>query len=370
MNDTNKEIIKKLERRMMRKTLVRVSWGLLLAAVILTVIYVGAGYYFGLTPWQGTETLYPLLHFLQDYGMVLGLLTLAVGGVAALLLAWKKTFDYLYEVIEAVRKVYDGSADAISLSDGLQEVENQLNYVKLSVQKSENAAREAEQRKNDLVVYLAHDLKTPLTSVIGYLTLLTEEREISEELQKKYLGISLNKAERLEDLINEFFEIARFNLTALTLEKSSINLTRMLEQIVFEFQPMLQEKNLTCTIVSPRDLILTLDADKMQRVFDNMLRNAVNYSFPDSEIVITAELQEEKIKITFFNHGNTIPEEKLRRIFEQFFRLDSSRGSRSGGAGLGLAIAKEIVELHGGTISADSREEQITFEIVLPQSQN
>lgn len=117
-----------------------------------------------------------------------------------------------------------------------------------SREKNAAIAKKAEKRKNDLIVYLAHDLKTPLSSVIGYLNLLKDEQQISDELREKYLSISLDKAERLEDLINEFFEITRFNLSNITLEYRMINLTRMLEQLVYEFKPMLAEKNLTCSM--------------------------------------------------------------------------------------------------------------------------
>ena len=216
------------------------------------------------------------------------------------------------------------------------------------------------------MVYLAHDLKTPLTSVIGYLTLLRDEGEISEGLRQKYLSISLDKAERLEELINEFFEITRFNLSTLTLEPSRVNLTRMLEQLVYEFKPMLDEKQLSCTLDAGRELSITCDVDKMQRVFDNLLRNAVAYSFPGSPILIRAEQGPAGVTVCFTNHGNTIPPDKLERIFEQFFRLDASRASSSGGAGLGLAIAKQIVELHGGRLSASSADETIRFTLQLP----
>lgn len=211
-------------------------------------------------------------------------------------------------------------------------------------------------------------MKTPLTSVIGYLTLLRDESQISEELREKYLSISLEKAERLEDLINEFFEITRFNLSDITLEYSRVNLTRLLEQLTYEFKPMLLEKNLKCELEIASNVMLKCDVNKMQRVFDNLLRNAVNYSFDDGTIHIVATQNENNLSIKFTNCGNTIPQEKLERIFEQFYRLDTARSSRSGGAGLGLAIAKEIVELHNGTITAKSENEVIEFEVTIPLS--
>ncbi len=274
-------------------------------------------------------------------------------------------YSYLNQVLEATEGIY--SEEEIRLPEELRAAEEQLNHMKFQLERNVRAAKEAEQRKNDLIVYLAHDLKTPLTSVIGYLTLLRDEGQISEELRTKYLSISLEKAEHLEDLINEFFEITRFNLSTLTLETSRLNLTRMLEQITYEFQPMFKEKELVCTLDVPKDLYVKWDVGKMQRVFDNLLRNAVNYSFEGGEILFSVEESDGEIQMICMNHGNTIPEEKLGRIFEQFFRLDSARATRSGGAGLGLAIAKEIIELHGGAIHAESEEEEIRFIIRIPK---
>lgn len=275
---------------------------------------------------------------------------------------------YFNEINRGIDALIEENAGDISLSPELAATEKKINNIKHTLEQRKLAAEAAEQRKNDLVVYLAHDLKTPLTSVIGYLTLLRDENQISEELREKYLSISLEKAERLEDLINEFFEITRFNLSGITLEYSRVNLTRLLEQLVYEFQPMLSEKNLKCVLQIAPDTMIRCDVDKMQRVFDNLLRNAVNYSFEDTEIYITAVQKEHNISIRFRNRGNTISKEKLERIFEQFYRLDTARSSRSGGAGLGLAIAKEIITLHGGTITAKSEDEIIEFEVTIPLS--
>lgn len=269
----------------------------------------------------------------------------------------KKVVNYVYELQAATGKLFDKSVDYIELSPELSEIAININRLKQEAENNARLAQENEQRKNDLIMYLAHDLKTPLSSVIGYLTLLhDDEQQISQELREKYLSISLDKAERLEDLINEFFEITRFNLSNITLQYSNINLTRLLEQLIYEFKPILKEKNLKCTLNSTSDIMLHCDANKIQRVFDNLLRNAVIYSYTDTEVAITTELQENTIVITFENFGNPIAEEKLKLIFEQFYRVDTSRNTTSGGAGLGLAIAKHIVELHKGTIVAHSQE--------------
>lgn len=275
---------------------------------------------------------------------------------------------YFNEINRGIDALIEENSGDVVLSTELAATEKKINHIKHTLTQRKLATELAEQRKNDLVVYLAHDLKTPLTSVIGYLTLLRDENQISEELREKYLSISLEKAERLEDLINEFFEITRFNLSDITLEYSRVNLTRLLEQLTYEFKPMLLEKNLKCELEIASNVMLKCDVNKMQRVFDNLLRNAVNYSFDDGTIHIVATQNENNLSIKFTNCGNTIPQEKLERIFEQFYRLDTARSSRSGGAGLGLAIAKEIVELHNGTITAKSENEVIEFEVTIPLS--
>ena len=273
---------------------------------------------------------------------------------------------YFKEINRGIDALIEENTGDIVLSSELTVTEKKINHIKHTLEQRKLATELAEQRKNDLVVYLAHDLKTPLTSVIGYLTLLRDENQISEELREKYLSISLEKAEHLEDLINEFFEITRFNLSNITLEYSRVNLTRMLEQLTYEFKPMFLEKNLKCELEIVPDTMIKCDVNKMQRVFDNLLRNAVNYSFADSTIRIVSTQNEGNLNIKFTNCGNTIPQEKLERIFEQFYRLDTARSSRSGGAGLGLAIAKEIVELHGGSITAKSENDIIEFEVTIP----
>lgn len=272
---------------------------------------------------------------------------------------------YFIEINRGIDGLVKEDSGQIVLSSELAATEKKINLIKHTLEKRKIETQLAEQRKNDLIMYLAHDLKTPLASVIGYLNLLRDEGQISEELREKYLSISLNKAEHLEDLINEFFEISRFSLSHISLQYSEINLTRLLEQLIYEFRPMLKEKNLDCKLKIADNTMLRCDANKIQRTFDNLLRNAVIYSFNDTSINITAVQKNSNIIIKFTNQGNTIPKDKLERIFEQFFRLDASRSTR-GGSGLGLAIAKQIIELHKGTIKAKSENDLIEFEVLLP----
>lgn len=321
-----------------------------------------------LRTWYDTEPVYWFFLYIKNRILILVSIVFFVGWVPITYYFISKPFHYLDEIAEASKQLATPTQDPILLSEPISYVERELNLVRETALENARVAKDAEQRKNDLVVYLAHDLKTPLTSVIGYLTLLHDEKQISEELREKYLSISLEKAERLEDLINEFFEITRFNLSEITLEYSRVNLTRLLEQLTYEFRPMFLEKNLKCTLQIAPDTMVKCDVNKMQRVFDNLLRNAVNYSFVNGTIAITAAQKGDDLHITFRNDGNTIPPEKLQRIFEQFYRLDTSRSSKSGGAGLGLAIAKEIVEHHHGTITARSENETIEFEVTLPLS--
>lgn len=319
----------------------------------------------GSKSWNGRELLYPLIHWAHQNVLLLdGVLTLA-GWVAISYWTISRPFQYLEALTAAADRLAHPGEEPITLPDALKDTENQLNLARERALRDAMAARETEQRKNDLIVYLAHDLKTPLTSVIGYLTLLRDEPNISPALRARYTGVALDKAERLEDLINEFFDITRFNLTHLELEKRPVDLVRMLQQVVDEFDPLLVERDLDCVLELPDTLEYVCDSDKLARVFDNLVRNACYYSPLSTYIKISAAVEEEAIVLAFTNYGVTIPPEKLERIFEQFFRLDSSRASGTGGAGLGLAIAKEIVQLHGGTISAQSADGVTTFTVCL-----
>ncbi len=297
---------------------------------------------------------------------------LLTGGYIVLLFVFfyfslSRFMRYFNQINDGINRLLDESEQPIVLASELKFMETRLNTIKTTLLQRKLAAIESEQRKNDLVVYLAHDLKTPLTSVIGYLSLLEEAPDMPMEQRIKYTSVSLNKALRLEELINEFFEITRYNHNNMVLEPADIKLPIMLEQLADEMYPAMAMKNLASSVTADEDIIIYGDPNKLARVFMNILRNAVSYSDENSTIEIRATRQDtNKVDITFRNKGRQIPQHQLDTIFEKFFRLDFARSSNTGGAGLGLAIAREIVEMHKGAISAQSSEECTEFKVTLP----
>jgi len=294
---------------------------------------------------------------------------LVLGGIFTLIIL-RVTINgvtkYFDEISKGMDDLMQGSNNEIELSSEMNFMETKLNMFKHILERRERDAKQAEQRKNDLVVYLAHDIKTPLTSVIGYLDLMAEVPDMPIEQRAKYIDITLEKANRLERLINEFFEITRYNLQNIELDKMDFNLSYMLLQMADEFYPMLSDKKQKVEVNAENNIMLCGDPDKLARVFNNVFKNAIAYGDKNSKIIIDVYKQPQETIITFKNYGKRIPPQKLDSIFEKFYRLDESRGTDTGNAGLGLAIAKEIITLHEGEIYAESNDDYTIFYIKLP----
>ena len=356
---------KRFRTDFMRRILFRCAGTEFLVSAFYAGMIVAAYFIVYNITWQPSP-LYYLLKTLKDYATILIPLGWLIILLFVIYVYWRRTVGYIEEIAEASRVLVQPDDESIRLPEELREIEDSMNRIKRTALKNERDAKEAEQRKNDLVVNLAHDIRTPLASVIGYLSLLDETPDMPEEQRAKYTGITLEKAYRLEQLINEFFEITRFNLSSIILNKGRINLPFMLAQMADEFYPMLAPKGKRAVVEAPDDLVLWGDADKLSRVFNNILKNAIAYSYDNSTITIAAFEQAKNVVIQFSNNGDPIPPQKLDTIFERFFRLDTARSSQTGGSGLGLAIAKEIVSTHGGTITAQSSKDKTTFTVILP----
>lgn len=307
--------------------------------------------------------------FYQKY--IQGNIEFFVVGIVCLILLFafilfvKSLTKYFDQIVDGMDKLGEESNEEIVMSPELDFIEDKLNKVNAKLRRKTTELKEAEQRKNDLVVYLAHDIKTPLTSVIGYLNLLDDEPNLPTEVKAKYVHISLEKAYRLEKLINEFFEITRYNLQKVSINKENINLCYMLVQVADELYPQAIDKKKEIVNEVDENIEIQGDAEKLARVFNNVLKNAINYGTENSTISITAEKSEENVYIYIKNSG-AIKREMLDKIFEKFYRADESRNSATGGAGLGLAISKDIITLHGGTIKAESDGTNTIFIISLP----
>ena len=272
---------------------------------------------------------------------------------------------YFNEISDGFDALVENKNGAVKLSPEMAFMEHKLNTIKQTLEKRQMEVKSAEQRKNDVVMYLAHDIKTPLTSVIGYLSLLNEAPDMPLEQKSKYIKIALEKSMRLEGLVDEFFEISRYNYQADMLSKENIDLHYMLVQMTDEFYPLLSSKQKKTVLNVPENFTIYGNPEKLARVFNNILKNAIAYSEDNSVIEITSTASDDTVTITFSNEGS-VPKEKLAVVFDKFYRLDSARSSDTGGTGLGLAIAKEIIISHSGSIYANSDGKRTTFTVKLP----
>lgn len=366
----------KLKNNLFRKTFINFIIKSIVAGVVillgtLTLIYITSQFNFHWL-YDIAPSLYYLLSRFANYifrGELIILLMFIVWLVYVILSLYrmiKKIFSYINAIVESSNNWFTKDTDYITLPDELSDLEKKLNYLKRESLTNEKLARENEQKKDELIVYLAHDIKTPLTSMIGYLSILNEMDDMPKKQQEKYIKIALDKSYRLEELINELFDVARFNSEKIILEKEKLNLNLMLAQIIDDFYPTLSELNKKIELNNEQQIMLLADPDKLGRVFNNLIKNAINYSAENSNIRINVRKNEYNIIVDIINEGRQIPKEKLGQIFEKFYRLDSSRISKTGGSGLGLAIAKDIVQLHGGQIKAISSEKETLFRVQLP----
>lgn len=222
--------------------------------------------------------------------------------------------------------------------------------------------RNAERQKNELITNVAHDLRTPLTTIVGYLELIKDDTALSKEDVHKYSGIAYEKSIRLQEMMDDLFEFTKLDNADIKLNKSMINLSGLIMQMTDEFYPSFKDCNITPIVDLPEENIYVQgDGQLLARVFDNLISNALKYGYHNTDLKIEVSGGEKYATVKVINHGDTIASEDIPLLFNKFYRTDSSRNSKTGGTGLGLAITKNIVDLHHGDISVTSDDQITTF---------
>ena len=228
-----------------------------------------------------------------------------------------------------------------------------------------------ERLKSEMMVSFSHDLKSPLTAVIGYLSLLKDKGNIGEKNMADYVERAYQKSLRIKGLLQELLDFASLSMEDIKLNKQMISLRHMLEQLISEYTSIFKQNMLLITAnLTNENVYANIDSDFMIRVFENLFSNSLRYSPKPGKIRITLESCGGNLLFSITNKCEKIEQEELKWLFEKFYRLEKSRSEETGGTGLGLAIAKRITELHGGRIWAEYMNEEITFFVALPNSRS
>ena len=285
------------------------------------------------------------------------------------LLLQEKSMRYIGRISDAMQSISQGDLNItvdIEGDDEFSVMAASLNKMVEDLRGLMDKEREAERTKNELITNIAHDLRTPLTSIIGYLELLSGETKLDPEVQKKYIGIAYVKTKRLEKLIEDLFGFTKLNYGKISMHVAKVDVVKLLSQLLEEFYPSFVDKNLSYELQSnvPAQMI-SADGNLLARLFDNLINNAIKYGADGKRILVKVHGSEELVTIQVINYGYVIPEEELPLIFNKFYRVEQSRSTNTGGTGLGLAIAKNIVDMHGGIIDVTSDLSGTVFTVKL-----
>jgi two-component system, OmpR family, sensor histidine kinase VanS len=256
----------------------------------------------------------------------------------------------------------------LNSGDEFERIADDINLASEQLKKAIERGDFAESSKDQLILNLAHDLRTPLTSVLGYLDLLLKNEQLTPEQARHYTSIAFTKSRRLEKLIEELFEITRMNYGMLTIDKQPIDLSELLSQLTEEMYPVFENNHLTARLNALPNTVIDGDGELLARVFENLLSNAARYGKDGQYVDISCGLEDSAAVVQVVNYGQIIPEHELPHLFDMFFKGDQTRSHQEGSTGLGLFIARNIVRQHGGTISAESNWVRTSFEVRLPRN--
>lgn len=280
---------------------------------------------------------------------------------------------YITTILQGACKMADGDFSHridVRYQDEFSCIADSINRMADTVETMKKKEEEAEETKNELITNVAHDLRTPLTSIIGYIDIVNNMPDLTEAQRSEYLKITWEKARKLEKLINELFSFTKISYGGMPMHMEKIDLIKLLEQEVDELYPTFKDNELECVLETDTDSCMVMaDGEQLVRVFDNLLGNAVKYGRYGKMIRVRTVTEQSQIRIQVVNYGSVIPAENLPFLFEKFYKVDTSRQPSSEGTGLGLAIAKSIVESHGGSISVKSSFDGTAFEVILPTAE-
>lgn len=293
----------------------------------------------------------------------------------ALVVWWRLVRRYkqmqLHHIIEELHYIANGHFDhriPFRVSGDVQRVVDSVNALVDSVIRSMNEERAIEKSKDELITNVSHDIRTPLTSIIGYLGLIEDKQYHSDQDLLKCTHTAFLKSKQMKSLVDDLFEYTKVRQTDTPLSLNQLDLGAMLEQLAASFELEAQKKGMTIgAAVGDKPLMMEADAEKLVRVFNNLVSNALKYGDGGKHIDLVAKhVSDTELEVRVTNDGPKIPKESLALIFERFYRVEESRSKETGGTGLGLAIAQSIVALHGGYIYVESTDELTSFVIHLP----
>jgi len=288
---------------------------------------------------------------------------------AAFLLLQKKSMDYITRISTAIQNISEGDLNTmveVVGDDEFSAMAANLNKMVADIRELMDKERESERTKTDLITNVAHDLRTPLTSIIGYLELLSGSTQLPPELEKKYIDITYTKAKRLEKLIEDLFGFTKLNHGKMSMKVSKVDIVKLLSQLLEEFYPNFMDKNLSYELQSNvPSKVINADGNLLARLFDNLINNAIKYGAEGKQILVKIHATDAIVSVSVTNYGYVIPKDELPLLFDKFYRVEQSRSANTGGTGLGLAIAKNIVEMHGGTIGVTSDLKGTVFTVRL-----
>lgn len=313
-----------------------------------------------------------LVHFILEQHLAVVILYVLVGIVifsVTFMILEEPGIRYLGRISDAVQSISQGNLNTevdVTGDDEFSAMAANLNKMSSDIRKLMDKEREAERTKNELITNVAHDLRTPLTSIIGYLELLAGNTQIPQEMQHKYIEIAYSKSRRLEKLIEDLFGFTKLNYGKIAMHIGQIDIVKLLEQLLEEAYPNFEEKNLSYDLQSNVPAkIISADGNLLARLFDNLIGNAIKYGADGKRVLVKIHGEEDTVTVSVTNFGRVIPADELPLLFNKFYRVEQSRSATTGGTGLGLAIAKEIVDMHGGTIRVASDLNGTVFTVKL-----